>query len=79
MAEDEDIAALVIDNGSGMCKGKIVLRNLDEVFGAVRRGSFKPWLKFWNFPRSNAVRLRLYSLCRQFDHKIDTWQSRVTC
>lgn len=42
MAEDEDIAALVIDNGSGMCKGKIVLRNLDEVFGAVRRGSFKP-------------------------------------
>jgi hypothetical protein len=21
MAEDEDIAALVIDNGSGMCKG----------------------------------------------------------
>jgi hypothetical protein len=22
MADDEDIAALVIDNGSGMCKGK---------------------------------------------------------
>jgi hypothetical protein len=22
MAEDEDIAALVIDNGSGMCKGR---------------------------------------------------------
>ena len=23
MADEEDIAALVIDNGSGMCKGKI--------------------------------------------------------
>ena len=22
MADDEDIAALVVDNGSGMCKGK---------------------------------------------------------
>ena len=30
MAEDEEIAALVIDNGSGMCKGafkKLVRRN----------------------------------------------------
>ena len=25
MAEDEDIAALVIDNGSGMCKGKMMV------------------------------------------------------
>ena len=25
MADDEDIAALVIDNGSGMCKGALVL------------------------------------------------------
>ena len=24
MADDEDIAALVVDNGSGMCKGKIL-------------------------------------------------------
>ena len=24
MADEEDIAALVIDNGSGMCKGKLV-------------------------------------------------------
>jgi len=24
MADDEDIAALVVDNGSGMCKGKDV-------------------------------------------------------
>ena len=23
MADDEDIAALVVDNGSGMCKGKL--------------------------------------------------------
>jgi hypothetical protein len=23
MSDDEDIAALVIDNGSGMCKGKL--------------------------------------------------------
>ena len=30
MAEDEDIAALVIDNGSGMCKGKIALCNHHE-------------------------------------------------
>ena len=26
MADDEDIAALVIDNGSGMCKGKKTIR-----------------------------------------------------
>ena len=25
MSDDEDIAALVVDNGSGMCKGKIKL------------------------------------------------------
>lgn len=25
MADDEDIAALVVDNGSGMCKGKKVI------------------------------------------------------
>ena len=24
MADEEDIAALVIDNGSGMCKGELV-------------------------------------------------------
>ena len=24
MADEEDIAALVIDNGSGMCKGKFI-------------------------------------------------------
>jgi len=28
MADDEDIAALVIDNGSGMCKGKFPRRAL---------------------------------------------------
>jgi len=28
MAEDEDIAALVIDNGSGMCKGMIILEDV---------------------------------------------------
>lgn len=27
MADEEDIAALVIDNGSGMCKGKLLQRN----------------------------------------------------
>lgn len=26
MSDDEDIAALVVDNGSGMCKGKIKRR-----------------------------------------------------
>ena len=26
MADDEDIAALVVDNGSGMCKGKFFRR-----------------------------------------------------
>ena len=26
MADDEDIAALVVDNGSGMCKGELLLR-----------------------------------------------------
>jgi hypothetical protein len=25
--EDEDIAALVVDNGSGMCKGTMLWRN----------------------------------------------------
>ena len=30
MADEEDIAALVIDNGSGMCKGKDLPEALDD-------------------------------------------------
>ena len=29
MADDEDIAALVVDNGSGMCKGEQTLIYID--------------------------------------------------
>ena len=32
MADDEDIAALVVDNGSGMCKGESVCDMIDLVF-----------------------------------------------
>ena len=32
MADDEDIAALVVDNGSGMCKGESVCEMIDLVF-----------------------------------------------
>ena len=28
--DDEDIAALVIDNGSGMCKGKMIQEGCDS-------------------------------------------------
>ena len=31
MADDEDIAALVVDNGSGMCKGESICRLPDLV------------------------------------------------
>ena len=31
MADDEDIAALVIDNGSGMCKGAYLLAKIVSV------------------------------------------------
>jgi hypothetical protein len=31
MADEEDIAALVIDNGSGMCKGRFFLGCLFDV------------------------------------------------
>ena len=42
--DDEDVAALVVDNGSGMCKGKSCLRSLDSnlqssVFTVNRRPS----------------------------------------
>jgi hypothetical protein len=38
MSDDEDIAALVVDNGSGMCKGKqrSILSNIAD--NAIRRG-----------------------------------------
>jgi hypothetical protein len=32
MADDEDIAALVVDNGSGMCKGTFVMLLLLDKF-----------------------------------------------
>jgi len=42
MADEEDIAALVIDNGSGMCKGKF---SRDNAAVAVDQCSkmFCPW------------------------------------
>jgi hypothetical protein len=38
MSDDEDIAALVIDNGSGMCKGtsKVAFGTTMRVFGALQ-------------------------------------------
>ena len=42
MADDEDIAALVIDNGSGMCKGTI--RRVAVCAFALESGA--PWLRF---------------------------------
>ena len=35
MADEEDIAALVIDNGSGMCKGTLLLVLACRIFGWV--------------------------------------------
>lgn len=35
MADEEDIAALVIDNGSGMCKGRFL-----EMFGFICRQDY---------------------------------------
>lgn len=32
MSEEEDIAALVIDNGSGMCKGMYMHWNCNDCF-----------------------------------------------
>ena len=38
MADDEDIAALVIDNGSGMCKGMYIrLPTITKQMGVVIR------------------------------------------
>jgi hypothetical protein len=31
MADDEDIAALVVDNGSGMCKGKLAMSSSQTI------------------------------------------------
>jgi hypothetical protein len=39
MADEEDIAALVIDNGSGMCKGKIHM--CLNVFDCLERSFMK--------------------------------------
>jgi hypothetical protein len=38
MSDDEDIAALVVDNGSGMCKGKLRLILSDIAVNTKRRG-----------------------------------------
>ena len=38
MSDDEDIAALVVDNGSGMCKGKQRLILSDIADNAIQRG-----------------------------------------
>ena len=35
MADDEDIAALVVDNGSGMCKGKKITMVLLAILFAL--------------------------------------------
>ena len=33
MADEDDIAALVVDNGSGMCKGKLDIKHAHAVIG----------------------------------------------
>ena len=45
MADDEDIAALVIDNGSGMCKGvlRICSLEIDALRASLLDGDVAAW------------------------------------
>ena len=41
MADEDEIAALVIDNGSGMCKGGLILLRSKQLFDAVLVGPIR--------------------------------------